>query len=239
MTNARESVDGRPNVYLKTDPARSILEILTVLGVLYFIALIGRTNDYQLAGAVGILTAVIIVGELLRQKGSSWREFGLVKPESLRKTLLGALIAYVAMVVTVIPVGSLIVSILGETPDISGFDNIRANLPALLFWILLSWLVAGFGEELIFRGFVMNRLAQVFGGSRSAWAGALVIQAVIFGFGHSYQGTVGIIVTGVTGLVMGAIYLIAKRRLWIPIIVHGLNDTIGFTLLYFGLVPTG
>ena len=45
-------------------------------------------------------------------------------------------------------------------------------------------------------------------------------------------------VTGMTGLVMGAIYLIVKRTLWIPILVHGLNDTVGFTLLYFGLIPT-
>jgi len=239
MTVARESIDGGPDVTLKTSPVRTTIEILTVLGLLYFIIAVGRANDYDLAGPVGILLSVIIVGQFLRLRGSSWREFGLVKPESLRKTLLGAVIAYVAMVVTVTPAAAVIANVLGETPDISGFDNIQSNFPLLMFWVLLSWLIGGFGEELIFRGFVMNRLAQVFGGTRVAWAAALMLQAVIFGLGHSYQGTVGIMVTGVTGLVMGAIYLIAKRRLWIPILVHGFNDTVGFTLLYFGLIPTG
>ncbi len=234
-----DSIDGGLDFSVKISPARPIIEILTVVGLLFFIAEVGRANDYQLAGAVGILLSVIVVGEFLRIRGSSWREFGLIKPESLWKTLLVAIIAYVAVIGTIAVAASFVLNVLGERPDVSRFDNIQSNLPLLLLWLLLSWIIGGFGEELIFRGFLMNRLAQVFGGTRVAWAAALVLQAVIFGLGHSYQGAIGIIVTGVTGLAMGAIYLMVKRRLWIPIIIHGLNDSVGFILLYFGVISTG
>ncbi len=234
-----DSIEGGLDFSVKISPARPIIEILTVVGLLFFIAEVGRANDYQLAGAVGILLSAIVVGEFLRIRGSSWREFGLIKPESLWKTLLVAIIAYVAVMGTITVAASFVLNVLGERPDVSRFNNIQSNLPLLLLWLLLSWIIGGFGEELIFRGFLMNRLAQVFGGTRVAWAAALVLQAVIFGLGHSYQGAIGIIVTGVTGLAMGAIYLIVKRKLWIPIIIHGLNDSVGFILLYFGVISTG
>ncbi len=234
-----DSIEGWLYFSVKISPARTIIEILTVVGLLFFIAEVGRANDYQLAGAVGILLSAIVVGEFLRIRGSSWREFGLIKPESLWKTLLVAIIAYVAVMGTITVAASFVLNVLGERPDVSRFNNIQSNLPLLLLWLLLSWIIGGFGEELIFRGFLMNRLAQVFGGTRVAWAAALVLQAVIFGLGHSYQGAIGIIVTGVTGLAMGAIYLIVKRRLWIPIIRHGINDSVGFILLFFGVISTG
>jgi membrane protease YdiL (CAAX protease family) len=35
--------------------------------------------------------------------------------------------------------------------------------------------------------------------------------------------------------VIGMIYLRAKRNLWLPILIHGILDTTGFLLIFFGL----
>ena len=64
---------------------------------------------------------------------------------------------------------------------------------------------------------------------------ATVIAAVLFGVGHYYKGPVGMIDSGVAGLILGGAYLLSGRCLWTTILAHGLIDTTGVTLLYLGL----
>lgn len=40
-----------------------------------------------------------------------------------------------------------------------------------------------------------------------------------------------------SGLLFGALYLASGRNLWTAIIAHGVNDTVGFTLIYLGKYP--
>ena len=70
--------------------------------------------------------------------------------------------------------------------------------PALFFTYLIAvvWFGAALGEELLMRGFLFNRLADLFGKSKFAWGAALLIHAMIFGSLHAYQGMQGIIATG-------------------------------------------
>lgn len=79
--------------------------------------------------------------------------------------------------------------------------------------------------------------AQVLGGSRAVWIVALLVTSALFGAGHLYQGMSGAIATGLTGLIMGALYLGCGRNLWVPIMAHGANDTVGFLLLFLGRYP--
>ena len=55
------------------------------------------------------------------------------------------------------------------------------------------------------RGFVLNRLADMFGRGKAGWAVAMLVHAAIFGFLHAYQGLPGIIGTGVVALIFAAI----------------------------------
>ena len=72
------------------------------------------------------------------------------------------------------------------------------------------------------------------GGGRAAWGASLVITSVLFGLMHFYQGPVGMASTGLIGLLLGALYLIVRRNLWVAILAHGLIDTIGITAAYLG-----
>jgi len=95
----------------------------------------------------------------------------------------------------------------------------RTNLDYAV-WILLS-LVAAIGEELSFRGFLITRMAPVLG---SYWAAAL-LSSIAFGFGHFYQGPVGVLFTGIYGLLFAGLFY--WRKSLVPCIVaHFLQDAL-------------
>ncbi len=125
----------------------------------------------------------------------------------------------------------------GSLPDVSLFSAYRGSWRFLVLSLAVSWTVAAIGEEFTYRGYLMRRAAQVLGDSRTAWLVALVIISALFGAGHLYQGLSGVISTGLTGLILGALYLACGRNLWVPIMAHGANDTVGFLLLFLGRYP--
>ncbi|MGH7470614.1 MAG: CPBP family intramembrane glutamic endopeptidase [Longimicrobiales bacterium] len=80
---------------------------------------------------------------------------------------------------------------------------------------------AGVCEEIVYRGYMIWYLAAFMG----EWP-AVILGALIFGLGHLYQGTDGVIKTGVTGLMMGILYVATGSLLW-PVILHTAVDLHG------------
>jgi membrane protease YdiL (CAAX protease family) len=103
----------------------------------------------------------------------------------------------------------------------------------LLGWIVIAWTTAGFGEEIIWRGFYMKQIARLFDEQkRSSWVIGLVLSSIGFGLAHFHQGLGGMLGAGFVGLVYGIFYLVSGRNLWVTIIAHGLTGTTRFILLY-------
>ena len=87
-------------------------------------------------------------------------------------------------------------------------------------------LCAGFGEELAYRGYAIPAVI-VAGGSAPA---ALALTSAAFAVLHSYQGVLGVVRTGVVGVIMGAVFL-HTGSVWPPIVAHTLIDlAVGFVL---------
>jgi len=114
---------------------------------------------------------------------------------------------------------------------------LTGNLKMTALFIALSWTLAAFGEEMVWRGYLMSRVADVFGRGRAAWAASLVIVSTVFGLAHGYQGLTGWIEEAIAGLALGAMYLGMGRNLWVPIFAHGVADTIDMVLLFLGKMP--
>jgi membrane protease YdiL (CAAX protease family) len=88
-------------------------------------------------------------------------------------------------------------------------------------WILLA-ATAGFCEEAIFRGYLQQQLGRM---ARNSDAG-LVLQAVIFGACHSYQGWKQTISITVYGMLFG--WLAQRLRSLRPgMVAHFLQDSVG------------
>jgi CAAX protease family protein len=111
------------------------------------------------------------------------------------------------------------------------------NLPAALGMLALVWTLAAFGEEMAYRGYVVERAAALGRHSPAAYTTAVVVVSVLFGLGHFYQGLAGVIGSSVSGLLFGMLYLRGERNLWLPILAHGFSDSIGLALIYLGLSP--
>lgn len=127
--------------------------------------------------------------------------------------------------------------LIGRLPDVSMFAPLKGNVRLVLLYVAISWTLAGFGEEFVYRGYLLNRVAQLLGGARRAWLVGLCATAVVFGLGHAYQGASGVIDTALFGFLFGVLYLLAGRNLWVAVIAHGVADTTAFVLLFFGRYP--
>jgi membrane protease YdiL (CAAX protease family) len=168
-------------------------------------------------------------------RGVGWRGVGLKRPASWGQALaLGVVVGVTFQFFGSYVLEPLIVRLTGMPVDLSQFRSLRGNVPVLLILLALVWTFAAFGEEFVYRGYLMNRVADLVGGETTAWAVSLVFVSILFGVGHLYQGISGILINTAAGLVYGAVYLWAGRNLWAAIIAHGVYDTVGLGLLYLG-----
>ena len=63
----------------------------------------------------------------------------------------------------------LLVRLFHRWPDLSDLRPIVGHRSLLVLALLLTWTPAAFGEELVYGGYLMNRVADLFGGTRAAW----------------------------------------------------------------------
>ena len=131
----------------------------------------------------------------------------------------------------------LLIRLTGKQPDLHDFADLRGNITLLLIYLALTWTLAAFGEEMVWRGYLMNRVADLVGGTRNAWIVSLILVHCAFGLAHLYQGITGIIDEGLAGLLLGVLYLTSRRNLSIPIVAHGVTDTIDMLLIFLGKYP--
>lgn len=208
----------------------SFFPILEVLLVLAGIALIA-TGIFPFA----ILLLFGLAWISLRLRHLHWRDVGLSRPANWLKTIgLAVLIGAGYQALDTVLIAPLLQRLTGEAIDLSQFALLHGNLGALIVFLVITWTEAAFIEEMLFRGYLLNRLMDVTGRQRLGIAVSLIICAVFFGLGHTYQGITGVLDTALAGLLLSLLYLYAKRNLWLAILTHGMVDTFGFLLIYFG-----
>lgn len=192
-------------------------------------------------GFVPLTQTVILIPFIwiaLRLRSEAWKAIGFSRPSHLARSVsigivAGVLLELFATYVTTPQISAFF----GVEPDNSGLNAVQGNLTMLMVFLGLNWTLAAFGEEICFRGFLLKRLAQVFGESRAAWWGGLVLSSLLFGWGHTEQGMSGWVQEGLSGLLLGVLFLVCGRNLTVPIIAHGVSNTLAFILIYFGRYP--
>jgi len=174
----------------------------------------------------------------LRARGLRWRDVGFARPSSWPRAILLGAIAGVAMeLFSTYGTVPLLSRAAGQPPDLSVMRPMVGNLGLVLGLLPPMWLLAAFGEEMVFRGYIMNRVAGIAGGTGAAWIASLVVVSVAFGTGHDQQGITGMIQESLAGLMLGGLYLASRRNLTIPILAHGVSNTVAFALIYLGRYP--
>jgi len=235
---------------LRTNKLAIILEIVFVFLPMYLGLIISDSigSDHVPLGGnivlkggpiayLGLIISLVFFWVVSRLRGASWNDFGVTRPKSWFRTVLMSLgVALVVLGMVVLLINPIINAFPNLEPrDMSSFNYLTGNLPNLIINLVFMLITAGFLEELLWRGYLMNRLIDLQGKqTKLAWVIALVGSAVIFGLGHFYQGPIGIFKTGVIGLVFGLSYLAVGRNLWPLILSHAFIDSIDFITHYFG-----
>ena len=174
----------------------------------------------------------------LRLRRIQWKQIGFTRYRTWVTTLLLGIAFGVGLeLFDLFGKQPLLTRLLGKPPDLSNFPAVRGNLKLALIIIALIWIIAAFGEELVYRGYLMNRIADLGRGTRAAWIVSLFLISALFGFSHYQQGITGMIEEGSDGLILGLMYLGYRRNLAIPIVAHGVCDTIDIALLFLGKYP--
>ena len=235
---------------LRTNKLFILLEIAVVFAPLYVILIVSDRlggNDFvplggelMLAGGpliyLGMILTLVVFWVVSKVRGSTWSDFGLSRPKSWVRTILMGIGVTVGIMIGATPVMVLIkLAFPGTQADLSRFDFLHGDLPNLIINVVFLWFTAGFLEELLWRGYLMNRLVDLQAKkTKLAWGIALVGSAIIFGLGHTYQGLGGVIKITAMGLLFGAAFLTVRRNLWPMIIAHAVIDTISMVQHYFG-----
>lgn len=182
---------------------------------------------------MGITIFLFFVAAGLR--GASWKTFGVQRPAKWLRLILTTIGLALLIIVALEFLGNILSQVFPhvDPPGLSRFAALEGNLPNLILNLVFMWISAGFLEELIWRGYLINRLSDIFGKTKLASVIAVLCSVALFGIAHYYQGLSGMLVTGATGLIFGIAFLLGNRNIWPLVITHGLINTLSFSLMYF------
>jgi len=175
----------------------------------------------------------------LRLRGLRWRDVGLARPRNWLMAIgVGALAGLGMEALELFVTQPLLMKVTGREPDFSDFLALHGNLKRLVLGVVFAWTLAAFGEEMVWRGYLMNRVADLIKRSRRlAWITSLVLVNAAFGVAHRYQGLTGILDEALMGIILGLIYLASRRNLTSVIVAHGIADTTDALLFFIGHYP--
>lgn len=174
----------------------------------------------------------------LRVRGLRWKNVGLNGEQPFLKVLIIGVFAGIAMeALELFVTQPLLTKLLNKGPDLDDFRRLIGNTTLLIIAITLAWVLAAFGEETVWRGYLLNRFSDVFGKSQTAWIAATILATLLFGLAHFPQGPTGVIENVIAGAILAALYFATGRNLWAPIIAHGIQDTVDVLLIYSGHYP--
>ena len=223
----------------------ALLGLLIAFTPLLIIGVVGEwLGDGTAPGAIliniGYAVSILIATVVLKQRDSGWRKIGLGRPPSWLKTMLlaiGTAVIYIVVANIVLPVFLQLLPLPAfEQADQSNYASLYHNFRLLLLYVAAAWTIIPFGEEMLFRAFLMDSLSLFFQDSKARWALTLIGSAILFGLAHFSWGLPGVIQTTVLGLVLGSIFLKTGRNLWVTVIAHGILNTLVFILIYSGVI---
>ncbi len=225
---------------------RNLLEIGAVSAVAALVIIAGwwAVGDALLARQLVVWVANIMmlltIWACLRRRGQTWASLGLAgisgRARGWLRTFLQSLAVFIVALIA-FGLGSVVaVMIFGEQAqaDMSSYEYLVGNLPVFLLALLGVFVASSFGEEAIYRGFLITRVGEMFAVGKRASVIAVAVSAIVFGLIHFGWGPVGIVQTTFMGLALAVSYLLLGRNLWPLVIAHAYLDTMLLVPVFLG-----
>jgi len=237
---AESNRDSALGMALRNNKAVQFLEILSVFlaAVIIIQSLKPFVGENPIAHQSTVWVANIVMLALvwlgLRLRGQSWQHLGISRNGLSIRAFLLSLVVFIAAVVAFVLGSIIMANIVGipEGPNMSGYEYLQGNLPMLIGALAAVFIVSSFGEEVIYRGFLITRISEM-GGNAQSWVRiAVFVSAIIFGLVHYEWGAMGMVQTGFMGLALGISFLLVKRNLWVLVLAHAYMDAILLIQMY-------
>jgi uncharacterized protein len=159
-----------------------------------------------------------------------WPEIGYVRPRSWTRTIVIGIVFGVAFKFLM---KAIVMPLLGAPPVNQAYHWVAGNTAALPYMVFLMIVVAGFGEETLYRGWMFERLGKLLGASVWAKASIVVFTAVVFALPHYVdQRIAGVEQAIISGLVFGTIFA-RTRRIFLLMVAHAAFDLAALAMIYW------
>jgi len=179
-----------------------------------------------------IILGIIAISLLIRKE--KLQTFGFRKNTSWLKMVVTIIVLVIVWTLLHLSIFMPVLNHLtGTTQDLSSFENLKGNFNQLLFFLALTWTLAAFGEEIVYRGYLQKRIRDLFGDTRIGIILAVGISSLLFGLAHTEQGTIGVILTFLDAIFFSLIKMHYDNNLWAAIVAHGASNTIGLVGFFF------
>lgn len=179
-----------------------------------------------------VILSLIVISLLIRRETIATLGFKSNKP-----TLRMAFTVFLLVLVWTLLHLSFFMPVLnhltGTTQDLSDFADLQGNHSKLLFLLGLTWTLAAFGEEIVYRGYLQRRMCDLLGHTRSAIFWAVGFSSLLFGLAHTEQGIIGVVLTTLDAVFFSWLKYRYENNLWASILAHGLSNTTGLVAFYF------
>jgi membrane protease YdiL (CAAX protease family) len=128
---------------------------------------------------------------------------------------------------------AIVMPLLGAPPINQAYHWVTGNPAALPGMLYLLIVVAGFGEETLYRGWMFERLGKLLGTSVWAKTSIIVLTSVVFALPHYLdQRMPGVEQALISGLVFGTIFAVTGR-IFLLMVAHVAFDLAALALIYW------
>jgi hypothetical protein len=184
------------------------------------------------AGQIVAPLSAVLVLVWTRLSRTPWREIGYGRPKSWIRSLAGGIAFGIPFKFLM---KAIVMPLLGANPINQAYHYLVGNRAALLAAVWTMIVVAGFGEETVFRGYMFERLGKLLGRSLAAQIMTVLVTAALFGSIHYLdQGLAGAQQATITGLVFGTVFAVTGR-IWMLMCAHAAFDLTAIAIIYWNL----
>lgn len=179
-----------------------------------------------------MLPLLVVASAALWLRKSSWVDVGFdIDDDFLTLVLVGLVLGALAQVGNVLLLKPELESLSGRAVELNHLPPLRGNASILVNALLLTWGMV-VATEMVFRGFVIDRVAALVTDKQVAHGVGVVISAGLFAWAVGDARLAGVVGAFIAGLGYGYLYLASGRRLVLPIAFHGAFESVNLMLIY-------
>jgi membrane protease YdiL (CAAX protease family) len=197
-------------------------------GPLGILAILAILSGNFIVPPLSAILALIWVHE----SRTPWSDLGFVRPRNWILTIATGIVFGITFKLVM---KTIVMPLLGAPAINPAYHYLAGNTAALPGILFVMIVVAGFGEETLFRGYMFERLRKLLGSSVLATTAIVVLTSIVFGAEHLHeQGLAGAEQAAIVGLVYGTIFA-KTRQIWMLMIAHAAFDIAAVAIIYWNV----